>query len=303
MKSILLLFTLFILTIAPTFTFAEIGAFKITNPEKPEIILQKGEILRVIWKDGREAIASKLIAPNLEVDVPSAIYENTCNSYIASRCALRPATRMYKVELQWSKHPDASKIGKVLIFYLKLNPSDKDPFIIAQDLQFAFSKVFKPLATRGLADDVVVCEDYKFLPQDPFQNPPLRILHWDTEAMVTNPETGGMENRSVAGAFDIDLIPGNSKSLVLQVKGGYTSAQGSPILVQGDVISWTMRNQNQQICQIGLKPNIAFLQAKFLEYLATLPHKYEPYIYESDEFSHSLTILNLVFDNPDFVIE
>lgn len=289
-----------------TTSIAEIGAFKVrSSQENPEVVLKNGEIGRVVWKDGREAVTSKRLIPNLEVDVPAAIYENGCNGYIVSQCVIRPAVHMYEIYMQWSKHPDTSKIGKTLVTHEKKDPSDKMKFALVQELQFAFSKLKRPRTAKELPDDIIFCDDYKFLPRDPIQDPLVRILRWETEAMYPNPETGDIENRSISGAFDVDLVPQkNSNNLVMQVKGGYTSSTGSPFLAGGDIISWTMRNTRQEICQIGLKPNAGIFQTKLLEYLSKLPEKYGPYIFGTDEFSDSmLDSLTSITNNSEIVIE
>lgn len=297
MKKLLFL-TIFI---CANFVRAEIGIIS-NSQELPTLVLESGTQARAIWKDGREAVSVKRINGDLTLQVDSAIYENGCNGYIASKCKTQINARAYEVRMRWEKHPDSAKIGKDVKMKFKEFPAFP---LVFQLLISSFDHFRMPVASRGIPKDEFLCDDYRFLPNDPFSSPHTRITRWEVEIMSQNPEGGGMENRSIGGAYDVELVPNQAKNgMVVDVHGGYTSAGGSTFLVGGDIFSWTLKNKDQKFCQIGMKPDFATAFAKFIEYANNLPDTWESYVMGMDETEATIrgSIKNFLA-NPNYSAE
>lgn len=258
-----------------------------TNPALPVLSGEQGEPLRVTWQDGREATAMSAIIEPLTLEAPMTVYENSCNEILTNKCKFIAGLHAYRIYLKWTKHPDAKKIGQSLRFRIKSSSSEQFmDFMPVLKILVPLHRSVTPVAARNVADDEIFCEDYSFLPRDPFQSPNLHILRWEMESMRQNPETGAMQNRSMGGALDIELVPQPDRHLKLKVHGGYTTTD---VIAGGDVLSLTLKNKNNQLCQIGIKPDFTSVTARFISYFnPSTSEKLQPYLLGTDEFFPTL---------------
>lgn len=283
-------------------------AFAELNPEPtidPKVTAEDGKPIVATWKDGREAESKIRIVPSLTGNIPLSIYENSCTGITTNKCVFTFGVTAYQVHMQWTKHPDTGKIGKTLTYQYQ-GSSTKTDFVapLANSILVPAEKVRRPIAAKSVPDDHLSCEDYKFLPNDPMQAPFTRIIRWENEIMFNNPETDGTENRSIGGALDLELVPHADRSaLLIKVHGGYVSAlQGSNPLFAGDILSLTLRDKNQKICQIGIKPDLSGLSNLANNYLANLPTNYEPYALGRDEFTPKVkSEIKKVLENTTYI--
>ncbi len=266
----------------PLQLFAELNTF-FSLPEIPTIITENGRPLRAVWKDGREAIIVKRRIPPGSAKVPFVIHENTCTEITTSNCYIQTYFQFYQLQMRWDKHPSPTKIGQLLKLKSKTGSDLYDLEVISL-YATPVDHIRSPILSRDIPHDELHCDNYKFFPQDPFSGTPIRISRWENEAMGLNPETGRMENRSVGGALDVELEP-MSKGLRLKVRGGYTSFASAIFLTAADVINWTLKDKNQNLCEIGLKPDQTGLNAVLTAYLEKLSDAFDPYIFGSDEIS------------------
>ncbi|OQW48483.1 MAG: hypothetical protein A4S09_04705 [Proteobacteria bacterium SG_bin7] len=250
------------------------------QPEKPTIIAEKGKPPMAIWKNGREATGMFRINDAVFVDIPATVYENSCTGFTGVKCNFRSGIRAHHIAMIWTKHEDAKRVGQILKWSFKNNNDPKD--LLPGDFFFGPADHIRyPEAAKDSPKfDTMTCDDYRFLPSDPFMAPYNRIKRWETEIMDTNPETGMPENRSTGGALDVELFPDSTKNLLeVRVRGVFV---GRNLMLQGDIVSWTMADKNKQICQIGLKPDFATAIAALQKYSTTLPNKFVPYVFSDD---------------------
>ena len=273
--------------------------------EIPFLAGEQGEMIRTIWKDGREASTMSGIVEPLIVEVPLTIYENSCNEFLASKCKLAVGMQHYSVYFKWTKHPDPTKIGKTLRMRPKQRKTPKDEsyfdVIPLQNVFVAINRAaLSPIAARNVPRDVLICDNYNFLPKDPFTPPYMKVLRWEMEIMSVNPETGAAENRTLGGALNVDLIPTSEGHLSLDQKY-FTYGE----MIGGDIISLTLRDKNNQLCQIGMKPDLVEAFEKVQAYYSTVPKKFQPYYAGVDELFTPVfqNIKNLLQQPSQFELE
>lgn len=238
-----------------------------------------------------------IIAP-MVLEVPLTIFENSCNEVLTSRCRFLAGIHYHRVHFLWTKHPDPQKIGKSVRTRIK-NITQYSDFFPSRSILFAGNKITSPLAAQSVADDELVCDNYNFLPQNPFSGSHLQILKWESEAMVINSELRVAENRSIGGALNVELLPEANQHLKLKVKGGYTDLFNTP-LAYGDVISLTLKNGNGGLCQIGIKPDMSTAAAKHLKYFNEPEETLQPYLGGYDDLSWKvLDSLDLTLKHPE----
>ncbi|MEK6773810.1 MAG: hypothetical protein AABY64_07710 [Bdellovibrionota bacterium] len=261
---------------------AELNVF-FSPSEIPTIVAENNAPLRLVWKDGREAISVKRRTPPVTAKVPFVIHENSCTEITTSNCYLQTSFQAYELRMKWAKHSNPTKIGQLLRLKSKTSPDVYD-FIPISLFMTPIDHIRSPILSRDIPHDELHCDDYKFFSQDPFSGTPIRISRWENEAMGVNPETNRMENRSIGGAFDVELEPINN-SLRLQVRGGYVSYANMITLTSADVINWTLKDKSQNLCEIGLKPDQTNFNVVAAKYFEKLPDVFDPYIFGSDEAS------------------
>ncbi len=251
--------------------------------EIPNLAGEQGEVIRVIWKDGREASAMAGLFEPLFLEVPLTLYENSCNEVLTSKCKLALGFQKYNIYFKWTKHPDPQKLGKTIRLRPKQKKTPKDEnyfeFIPVQNIFGSADRSIRtPIAARNVPSEILICDNYNFLPKNPFILPYVNVLRWEVETMMNNPETGGAENRILGGALNVQLIPTFDGHLLLRPQY-YTNNE----LVGGDIISLTMRDKNNQLCQVGMKPDLSEVTNKVQEYFSAVPVKFQSYYAGIDE--------------------
>lgn len=276
----------------PFFSFAE------QESEVPFLSGEQGTKIQATWKDGREATAMMGTIAPIVLEVPLTIFENSCNEISISKCRFLAGLHYHRVHFLWTKHPEPQKIGKSVRTRIK-NITQYDDFFPSRSILLPVNKITSPLAAQDVADDELVCDDYSFLPQNPFSGTHLQILKWESEAMFNNAELGITENRSIGGALNIELLPESGHRLKLKVNGGYTNLFSAP-LAFGDVISLTLKNSDGSLCQIGIKPDTSAAAVKYLNYFNTPEETLQPYLAGFDDLSWKvMEALQFTFKHPE----
>jgi hypothetical protein len=254
----------------------------VCKAEKPEIVSLKDQPVLVKWKDGREAqLMIERRAP-MELTTPFQVTENTCAVTNETHCGLKASVGVHLTILQWTKHPETDKVGKTVKLKAQA-PGNQGFELIDLKIYGAADSGTTPLIVGKLPPQEMSCPDYSWLPGAGTAAPDsARLVRWDVEMMLMNPETGLMENRTVGVALDVLLKKTGAGTLEMSQVKKYTG--NSFALAVGDIWAMILKGADGEYCQISMKPNLVGLDKKFIEYL-TKPPVFEPYLWESDEHS------------------
>ncbi len=234
--------------------------------------------IRLIFTDGREA--SSFIQGPIKLTLTSQVSstENLCHPEMApGKCNFQASIYHAKVSIQWTKHPDVSKIGQIL---------DYNGGKLTEDLQHFGNVTFQPdeaareLYTGYRADTVgLTCSNYGWLTGDTKNDPEqFRIESLLAESMVRNPETDNDENR-VTDVFN---------NLVFKkdpANGIYQSAQRANLKDEFNVplaqtYSLVMGSNS---CQITMSHNLGALLAAYTKRVAEFEKTEAMKIYSADK--------------------
>lgn len=224
-----------------------------------EIIQKDGQPLAFRFADGREAVLKVSSVDSEVVSTQFKITDNTCSDRQNMTCAYKFALRRYFAAMVWTKHPDASRVGQIVKrgaeypgqpTMTSFDPLSAD-YVLVAGLDFSATKTD---LGRGLPAHEIQCDDFSWLPGASKEAPNrLHLSRWDGENNEPNPETGTNENRTNGGAFGLDLMRVDAKTLrVTKVSALSGGAVNLDILTLAPTGSLTMLSSDGEICQTGI---------------------------------------------------
>lgn len=237
--------TLFILSLSTSASFAQDTSQQFLGT----VTLEQGQPPSISWPGGYQAVLKSSRAVSPEIEVKFQVFENTCNDFQGQRCTYHMQISDIWSFLVWSNHPEPEKVGKQI--YSSGNLAEHD-FNVTSDNKHLF-----PVLGQGLMDSYITCEDYQWLPKNNGrESQELKIARWGNEYMVANQETGLSENRTISGAINVNIqIDPESHALTIRSMDALTVGDfGPPILTFGDNFSWSVADENGDLCQVAFKP-------------------------------------------------
>lgn len=261
-----------------------------------QVIKEKGKPIQIIWEDGRKAQISIDQEPNLTIEFPFGLDENTCNEVKKVDCAFKGSIRIDRYRAEWTAHPDATKVGKLILH--KGNNGGIRPFLDFQFRSSAERLLGLPSALTMPADEMS-CKSYAWLPGVAENTVPqtIDIPRWDCEAMSVNPETGLTENRVIGGAIDLHMSQNANGVMIIEKVRTLIGPQ--PTIFQGDIVAMVHRTSDGY-CQQSLKPNFGKLIDAINAYFGNIKDSFVAYPYGMDEFGDSKnSAVSALLNNPD----
>ncbi len=252
--------------------------------DEPDVkfVMETAKPVEIHYADGR--IAQWLIGTKRAVHFPTQfrIAENTCTPKENAAGRFFFAFQQHILAPVWSKHPAPEKIGSTIKLKFK-SSSTSTPFELV-DVNFLTSttKTIMPIASREVGTDYIEGTDFSWLPGGGTE-PPQSIVftRWDSESMVTNPETGLMENRTNGIAMKVLFTKIQPNRLELTDMKHFFGNQFAFFL--GDIWSIILKTEDG-FCQISQKANLGDVLMLALQYLAE-PATFTPYLFGADEYS------------------
>lgn len=244
------------------------------TPSAVTIVKTPGTQPVVKWTDGREAalVASKP-TPG-KATARAEVTENSCNDVVGIACRVNVWIRTDLYRYQWTKHSDSTKIGKNV-----KRPEASGSSVLSDAKTYWFKSMhnFFPKAVETIPNDELVCESYAWIPGATESAPERFIVPiWTSEEMERNEETDMDENRSSAGAIDVNFIKNERGHLEMTQVRYHTGKDFSSTLYGSNAVM-TLKDPTGHFCQILLR----FDTATFEENKET--PTWRPYILGEDE--------------------
>ncbi len=252
-------------------------------PEKPVAVTIPGEPVEIRFPDGRVGQWMLTRKSPLKMEPPVQVFDNTCSDGLGMACTYVNYLAIDMSSFYWVKHPDPKKLNSMMLIRPKTLP--ENPPVGVGDFNF-YSPVDRgkwPRILASMPNNVLICKDYSWLPSATVSAPPsLHLSRWDAEVMQTNPETGLMENRTLALAAHAHFKrDANGFLELVEVKRKLFEGFGFLI---GDLWAFVVRHPARDFCQLSLKPNFGKLIADIISYF-NKPGTPRPYLFAQDEYS------------------
>jgi hypothetical protein len=232
----------------------------------PEIQAQPGQPFLVHWADGREAALKVTTMTSAPLSATFQIIDNTCSNRQNMKCRYNFGYRLTWITFIWTKHPDPSRIGKIV----EKNSVDSPEFKKLDHLVAARVGVLRqkfPQMSEGLPAQQFECDDFSWLPGGQSAAPEhLHIARWEGENNAMNPETGVSENRSMAGYMGIDLRRVSPRVLQFEtVQFGVGDISLSDNVMAMSPQSLSLPKGNGRYCEVGLSADLRGELKQFIE--------------------------------------
>ncbi len=269
---------------------------------KVDIQRKNGEEIVVTFADDKVAIVQLTKHKPVIAKVPFQVTDSSCSTRVGALCQIHGGVAVDTFSLVWTKHPDATRIGKRV--FVK-SPFPAAPPETPLDASFLYSlpeKAKYPILASSVPNSKIVCTDYSWLPGEPKSAPAqVKLTRWDVEMMFRNPETELMENRTLALGSNLELKANSEGELEIQSKGVFVGQLFE--LFFGDNWALVLPHPDGDYCHATLKAD----NSKFIDSLAGLgtpAGPATPYIWGSDEYSTVLNFnvgffLGIFLNNPE----
>lgn len=201
------------------------------------------------FADGREAQPIMYRTGFYTWPLPMSMTENMCTPEMAkANCRLIVRAEMQFIMLNWTKNPDAERVGKQVSF----------------DYNVVFDGQLLHESEEQGQKDLFICDDYRWLTGNKNAREVNRhenIISWGSEANVGNTETAMAENRTIGGALDMELSGVLGRMYRLS---GYKNVAQNPSLPGpfsvGPISLVITDKTTQELCQVQFSPDISKAQ-------------------------------------------
>ncbi len=255
-------------------------------PPRNKLILEAGKTPEVVFVDGRITELYINRREPLVTTMPIKVTDNACTTPSNIACDYRTSLILDDLVMIWKANPDPTKVGKLVM--AKFSQGGGQPpieFPLYQQGLVAFSDHgMMPILSANLPNDIFLCKDFTWLPSGTVAAPDtVNLSRWDVEMMMSNPETGLMENRTISMAMDVTLKKNAEGGLEIgKVKKFLVSSQS---VINATLWALITKNANGDYCPITIQPNSQAINNAITQYQALPPH-YAGYQYGVDEFSN-----------------
>lgn len=253
--------------------------FPATVPKEVKIL---GQPYELHWSDGREATLFRgKVVPYVGTN-HIIMYENECSRTVkAVRCSYAAQNVMTLFELRWSKHPDASKIGKVVKMVTPDNTFPLDSGYVFVGLAH---KVNGHPWSSLMGPEVLTCQHWNWIDQWQGKTPEhLKFHKVSSEFMSVNGETGQNENQTINVVYNLKFDRQTDGSYNFKEYSDYLSHPSfvGGAFVAGDIFRTDVDLGDKQSCMSAFKVDFSDNASAAAE--AEVRSEYKPYLYEKDE--------------------
>lgn len=234
-----------------------------TKPTQKPVKMEKTEQNYVMkFTDGREAQVFYQLGSQVVGSIDMRQIENTCEPQRQLvRCQMDFDLRPYKISLLWTKHPDATKLNKVVIASTKIGESFIDQPVegSVNTLSWFFMHTSKAQNHLNLRNDRIRCDNFNWLMQTESAPETVFIQSWGAEAMIVNEETKISENLTFLGAKGLTLRKTNDnlyyvENFRLFYPGDVPT--NFPTYISAQVVNLTFRSPHHgRTCQVSFEMN------------------------------------------------
>jgi len=175
-----------------------------TNPPMAKWELTPTET-KLIFADGREASLILEVRKKYKATSKAVVKENICfPDLLPKSCSWTYEVGSYDISFIWSKHPDASKLKKVVV--VKFYESPNKLHMTLNDASLGNIGTIDSLASK--TGPILTCDSGDWLekfPKTPSQN--ILVAAWGFESMQQNSISKKNENMTIFQVNDIELKP------------------------------------------------------------------------------------------------
>lgn len=248
-----------------------------TPTPKPVDHNVSGEVRKWTFSDGREmTLVSRDVGPVL-MPIPFGVSSSTCSMAIKPKtvCKLGLPLKITQLQVRWTKHSDAAKIGQVVKYYTSAEAQFEDLASTYQQLHF-------PEANKSMPPTQMYCDDFTWLSGT--KEAPAKIVmdSLNSEFMIENPETGQSENRTLSTIYSPLFEKKNAQVIEMKATGEWvltTEELPEFALVSADVHHVVLdKDLNGNACQISLKPDLSSVMKKYDDLLKSASNEYLPFV-------------------------
>jgi hypothetical protein len=231
---------------------------------QPSLVLTAGQSIIYKLDELHEAALQLSHSEPYTIQSKVDIAEDLCaDQYTTPACTYKLDFANDHLVLVWTKHPNVSKIGKVV--QAQLNYDGGKGSLRPVDLNVGSSFTTQFLGQKPddrFHPDEIACDRYDWL-GDGFQSTTipekLKINIWSAELMLPNSETGISENRSYLNAEGVLFIQSNSIFKLTSIDRliSMGNASSTTLLPIGNISTLQMVNPTTKArCQISLSHDL-----------------------------------------------
>jgi hypothetical protein len=232
---------------------------------KIEPVIGLDNSMTYVFDQDREAKMFRSHADPVVFKIDFEITENLCaSSYQKPTCHYKAGFSKDHLSILWTKHPDVSKIGKIVVAKAHFNSADPNGFspfnLDSEFVQSTYANQFigEPSDQR-FGRDEIICDSYDWLGFDVKVSKKVLMPSWHVENMFANSQTGINENRTSSSAENVEFIFDNNKLILNHIsKVTFANAFGLVVLLPGGTAVTAHVDQgSNNLCQISLSQNVA----------------------------------------------
>ena len=235
------------------------------EPEKPSLVKNGGDYF-IDFKDGRVAGFFQQIGKPSRTYLKLRQIENTCDfGQVLAQCRFHMDITSRDLALRWVKHPEAAKIGEVVIALTDFSDGPKEePIEQKADLFTWYTSRRENIYQTRMRRDRIVCDRLDWA-KDLKQVDGKYIVHsWSSEAMTETTETGISENQTNSTVFDVRLNKLDETSFEVTGFGreGSAFSTGTPFL-SNQVSTLNFLDKNNNSCMVSFESSVEELLKVF----------------------------------------
>ncbi len=219
------------------------------NPNVADIVIKT--------PDGREATLKQSRSNLFSGSFQMTMTESICTQ------KMRPTSCNVILPVQarigyffWTKHPDPTKIGKIVLYKSKLFPVQAP---LADGLVRSLISIHSEAAFGEASPknkSFLVCDNYDFLfGENGALQKHVNIPLWSSESNLANLETEVSENMTMTGAFNVQMTAIYGQAFQIENAQFFALFPGAFPLI-GGVNTLTTRSETGELCQSTFSVNL-----------------------------------------------
>lgn len=205
------------------------------------------------FKDGREATFVQQTAKPTETRMEMKQIENTCQEKaIMASCRLTLNISPLEYSIRWSKHPDRTKIGQIVVvkrFYGDQPEASETQVLSSDEFLFWYNSQLLRNTPIIFPNDRIVCSSLDWTSDMRTENGLKIVDSWAGEIMQENRETGVNENRTANAMFGAKFKVLNKNTIILVGFDSSTERASIPPYISLQVMNFSYINTEGKTCQ------------------------------------------------------
>lgn len=226
------------------------------------VVDKKGDVT-IVFRDGREAQVFYGLTGALDGQIPLMQLENSCGYELKpANCKVLARYENYRVQLQWTKNPNAKKLGQVVEKYYPDQPNDVSK--IQEDIftsPITYQKTFLE-PRKGQFRYELSCDQTQWIENARTSDKLSLFSSVSNEIMFTNDETDVDENQSLSEIFNAQFKLNERNNYELMTYAYSHSSFGSADPFLSNQVIHFVYEKDKKSCHVSFAANAGELIAQ-----------------------------------------